>query len=98
MKTLDECLDEMMDDDQLLVLDTITDFCDVYAIESVMRAMINSSELNDDKSLTIFAKSLVTMVSDKLKERAIDKRDAIPPLSAYDIREGFADWKREEAA
>ena len=97
MKTLDELLDELMDDD-FVISDTELEFSDVEAIESVKRAMINSVELKDDASLLIFAKSYVSMINESLRKRASDMKErSITPYS-FDNRGDYADFKREELA
>lgn len=97
MKTIDECLDDLMDDDSV-INETDLEFCDAEATEGVKRAMVNSLLLKDDHSLLIFAKSYANMLNEALRNRASDmKEKSITPWS-FDNRGDYADFKREELA
>jgi hypothetical protein len=88
MKTLDDCLDDLLDD-EYVVTETLLEFVDADVAESLLRAIYNAYKLGDGQSVGIFAKSLASELDEKLKDRASKLKT---PTTI--TREDYADYAR----
>lgn len=79
MKTLEECLDDLQDD-EFAYTSTLIEFVDEEQAESTLRAMCTAE---GDRDILLFAKSLKQAINDAMLERA-DKLASRPdPLANH---------------
>lgn len=77
MKTLEECLDDLQDDD-FAYTSTLIEFVDEEQAERTLRAMCTAE---GDRDILLFAKSLKQAINDAMRERAeAESKKSFNPL------------------
>jgi hypothetical protein len=93
MKSIEECLDAIIDDSYALSI-TLNEFVDADVQESVLRGLYNSYKLGDFKSVEIFGKSLAQAIDDAIIDRARTAKEASRTPYDNDMRGDKADYAR----
>ena len=96
MKTLQDCMDDMLDD-TYTVTETVLEFVDADVLEGLLRAMYNSYMLKDTQSIGIFGASLAKEIDEKLRDRAQKVKDNCAPIQ-YDRNDMLDVWREEAKA